>query len=82
MLQLIHYRMLFATMSNKPKKGKIMNLLAGKFVILTEKIKKYIWEICHTGGKFCKTGGKFLLACREINIFSGPDCWRLFNEIK
>ena len=34
----------------------------GNFVILREKIKKYIREICHSGGKFCS-------ACQEINIF-------------
>ena len=35
------------------------------FVILREKIKKCIREICYAGGKFCPV-------CREINIFSRP----------
>ncbi len=43
--------------------------LQGNFLILTEKIKEYIREICYTGGKFGQTGGKFWLSCREINIF-------------
>ena len=42
---------------------QIRKLLAGKFVILTEKMKYIIEEICHTGGKFGQTGGTFRLAC-------------------
>ena len=41
------------------KTSKSGNSLPGNFVILTEKIKKHIREICHTGGKFAETGGKF-----------------------
>ncbi len=41
------------------KVGNTARSLTGNVVILTEKIKKYIKDICHTGGKFGETGGKF-----------------------
>ncbi len=52
------------------------------FVILTVKIKIYIREVCHTGGKFVESGGKFWFACRGIIIVSRPGydswpCWLL-----
>ena len=43
------------------KVGNLASSSMGNFVILTEKIKKYIRGICHTGVKFGQTvtGGKF-----------------------
>ena len=43
----------------REKVGDLASSLTGNVVILTEKIKKYRREICHTGGKFGQTGGKF-----------------------
>ena len=51
----------------------------GNFVVLREKIQKYIREICHSGGKFCPD-------CREIDTFPGlprssNGKWRKLVEI-
>ena len=47
-------------------------------MILTEKIKKYGREKCHTGGKFGQTRRKFWLACRKIKHFFRP-WWRGYD---
>ena len=60
------YSILLTLVEKTWKKG--ISLL-GTFVILREKRKKYIREICHHGGKSCPD-------CREINIFfPGPFFW-------
>ncbi len=52
--------------------GNAVRSLMGNFVILTDKILKYVKEICRTWGKFGQTGGRFWLACKEIIFFKSP----------
>ena len=52
------------------KKG---SSLLGKFCDFEGKIKKYIREICHSGGKFHPD-------CREINIFPGLTLAKFQNK--
>ena len=71
---LLYQPVFMALSAGVEKIGKTGSSLPGNFVIWREKIKKYIREIIPHWREICPAGGKFCPACRELNIFSKPDC--------